>query len=289
MSLVNAKEMIRKAKEGHYAVGHFNLNNMEFVRAFLLAAEEKHSPIILGVSGGTAKYMGGYHTITDMVSDFIDYLGITVPVALHVDHGTFEQALDAIQGGFTSIMFDGSSLPIEENAEKTKYIVSLCRKKNISVEAEVGAIGNHVDVEEIKMGELAEPEECAKIAQLGIDMLAAGIGNIHGKYPEGWKGLDFNRLAEIQKVTNNIPLVLHGGSGIPSDMVQKAISLGVCKVNVNTECQVAFTEATKQYFVEGKDLLKNGFTPRAMLHDGLEAAKSKCIEKMELFGSIDKA
>ena len=274
MRLVNAKEMLRKAKEGHYAVGHFNLNNMESVRAFLLAAQETRSPIILGVSGGTAKYMGGYRTITDMVEDFMAYLDITVPVALHVDHGKYEEALDALNGGFSSVMFDGSKLPIEENLEKTRHIVELCREKNVSVEA---------------MGECADPAECGQIAKLGIDMLAAGIGNIHGKYPADWKGLNFEVLAAIQKAAGDIPLVLHGGSGIPDDMVRQAISLGVCKVNVNTECQIAFTEATRKFIEDGRDLTGNGFTPRALLADGLVATKEKCIEKMTLFGSLGKA
>lgn len=288
MRLVNAKEMLRKAKEGHYAVGHFNLNNMESVRAFLLAAQETHSPIILGVSGGTAKYMGGYRTITDMVEDFMAYLDITVPVALHVDHGKYEEALDALNGGFSSVMFDGSKLPIGENLEKTRHIVELCRGKNVSVEAEVGCIGGQEDGH-VAMGECADPAECGQIAKLGIDMLAAGIGNIHGKYPADWKGLNFEVLAAIQKAAGDIPLVLHGGSGIPDDMVRQAISLGVCKVNVNTECQIAFTEATRKFIEDGKDLTGNGFTPRALLADGLVATKEKCIEKMTLFGSLGKA
>lgn len=288
MGLVNAKDMLAKAKAGHYAVGHFNLNNMESVRAFLLAAEEVKSPIILGVSGGTAKYMGGYKTIADMVTDFIDYLGITVPVCLHVDHGTYEEALSAIEGGFSSVMFDGSKYSIEENIEKTKYIVSLCREKGISVEAEVGAIGGTEDGR-TSMGECADPDECKAIADLGVDMLAAGIGNIHGIYPADWEGLNFDVLAAIQKQTGDLPLVLHGGSGIPDEMVRKAITLGVSKVNVNTECQIAFAEATRKYIEEGKDRTGKGFTPRAMLAPGLEATKAKCIEKMQLFGSIGKA
>lgn len=288
MRLVNAKEMLLKAKDGHYAVGHFNLNNMESVRAFLLAAQETSSPIILGVSGGTAKYMGGYRTITDMVEDFMEYLTITVPVALHVDHGKYEEALAAIEGGFSSVMFDGSSLPFDENIEKTKYIVSICKDKGISVEAEVGSIGGQEDGH-VAMGECADPKECRRIAGLGIDMLAAGIGNIHGRYPADWQGLNFKVLAEIQEAAGDIPLVLHGGSGIPDEMVRKAISLGVCKVNVNTECQIAFTEATKFYFTEGRDQLSNGFTPRSLLAGGLEATKEKCIEKMTLFGSLGKA
>lgn len=288
MGLVNAKEMLAKAKAGHYAVGHFNLNNMESVRAFLLAAEETRSPIILGVSGGTAKYMGGYKTIADMTEDFMEYLHITVPVALHVDHGTYEEALAAIKGGFSSVMFDGSKYGIEENIEKTKHIVSLCKEKGLTVEAEVGAIGGEEDGR-IAMGECADPKECKAIADLGVDMLAAGIGNIHGKYPADWKGLNFEVLAAIQAQTGDLPLVLHGGSCIPNDMIKKAIDLGVCKVNVNTECQIAFTEATRKFIEEGKDLVGKGFTPRALLAPGLEATKAKCVEKMELFGSLGKA
>ena len=280
--------MLAKAKAGHYAVGHFNLNNMESVRAFLLAAEETRSPIILGVSGGTAKYMGGYKTIAHMVEDFMEFLNITVPVALHVDHGTYEEALAAIEGGFSSIMFDGSKYGIEENVEKTKYIVGLCKEKGITVEAEVGAIGGEEDGR-MAMGECGDPDECAAIAALGIDMLAAGIGNIHGKYPADWQGLHFDVLAAIQDKTDGIPLVLHGGSGIPDDMIKQAIDLGVCKINVNTECQIAFTEATRKYIEEGKDLKGKGFTPRALLAPGLEATKAKCIEKMALFGSLGKA
>nr|WP_277055179.1 class II fructose-1,6-bisphosphate aldolase [Treponema socranskii] len=288
MILVSAKEMLIDAKKGRYAVGHFNLNNMESVRAFLLAAQEVKSPIILGVSGGTAKYMGGYRTIADMVSGFINFLRITVPVALHVDHGTYEEALDAIDNGFSSVMFDGSKYSIDENIAKTRDVVEKAHAKGISVEAEVGAIGGEEDGV-INSGECADPVECARIASLGIDFLAAGIGNIHGKYPAGWKGLNFDVLAAIQAKTGDLPLVLHGGSGIPSDMVKKAITLGVSKVNVNTECQIAFTEATKKYFAEGKDEESKGFTPRAVLAPGLEATKRVCIEKMTLFGSTGKA
>ena len=288
MAYVNAKEMLAKAEEGRYAVGHFNLNNMESVRAFLLAAEEVKSPIILGVSGGTATYMGGYKTITDMVKDFIDFLKITVPVALHVDHGTYEQAMAAIEGGFSSVMFDGSKYSIAENIEKTREIVNLCHQKGITVEAEVGAIGG-VEDGHIAMGECADPKECKAIADLGIDMLAAGIGNIHGKYPADWAGLNFDVLAAIQAEIGHLPLVLHGGSGIPDAMVKKAITLGVRKVNVNTECQVAFTEATRKFVEEGRTAVGNGFTPRALLAPGLDASKAKCIEKMQLFGSVGKA
>ena len=246
MPYVNAKEMLSAAKRGHYAVGHFNLNNMESVRAFLLAAEEVKSPIILGVSGGTAKYMGGYRTIADMVRDFMDFLKITVPVCTHVDHGTYEEALSAIEGGFSSVMFDGSKYSIEENIEKTRHVVELAHAKNITVEAEVGAIGGEEDGR-ISMGECADPEQCKRIADLGVDFLAAGIGNIHGKYPANWPGLRFDVLAAIQEKTGELPLVLHGGSGIPDEMVRKAITLGVSKVNVNTECQIAFTEATRKF------------------------------------------
>ena len=285
MKLVSAKEMLDAAVRGHYAVGHFNLNNMESVRAFLLAAEEMRSPIILGVSGGTAKYMGGYRTISHMVQDFMDFLKITVPVALHVDHGKYNEALDAIENGFSSVMFDGSSYPIEENIAKTKEIVKLAHAKGISVEAEVGGIGGEEDGR-ISRGECADPNECRMIADLGIDFLAAGIGNIHGKYPADWEGLHFDLFKE--KI-GDLPLVLHGGSCIPADQIRKAISLGVSKINVNTECQIAFTEATRKYFEDGKDKESKGFTPRAVLAPGLEATKAMCIKKMELFGSVGKA
>ena len=261
---------------------------MESVRAFLLAAQEVKSPIILGVSGGTAKYMGGYRTITDMVQDFINFLDITVPVALHVDHGKYSEALDAIENGFSSVMFDGSSLPIEENIEKTKEVVRLAHAKGISVEAEVGGIGGEEDGR-ISRGECADPKQCKMIADLGIDFLAAGIGNIHGKYPADWEGLHFDVLASIKEQIGNLPLVLHGGSLIPADQIKEAIRRGVAKINVNTECQIAFTEATRKYFEEGKDKESKGFTPRAVLAPGLEATKAMCIKKMELFGSIGKA
>lgn len=287
MKLVSAKEMLEEAKKGHYAVGHFNLNNMESVRAFLLAAEEVKSPIILGVSGGTAKYMGGYRTIADMVQDFYDYLKITVPVALHVDHGKYAEAIDAIGSGFTSVMFDGSALPIEENIEKTKDVVSLAHDKGISVEAEVGGIGGEEDGH-ISMGECADVSQCEMMARLGIDFLAAGIGNIHGKYPPDWKGLNFPLLEEIS-ASVSLPLVLHGGSCIPDDQIKRAISLGICKINVNTECQIAFTEALRAYFEAGRDKESKGFAPRTVLADGLEATKRMCIKKMTLFGSVGKA
>ena len=288
MPYVNTKEMLAEAKKGHYAVGHFNLNNMESVRAFLLAAEEVKSPIILGVSGGTAKYMGGYRTITHMVTDFMAYLGITVPVCLHVDHGTYEEALSALEGGFSSVMFDGSKLSMEENIEKTRYLIGLCHAKGVTLEAEVGAIGGEEDGR-ISEGECADPRQCEIMKELGVDLLAAGIGNIHGKYPADWKGLRFDVLDSIQKLTGDLPLVLHGGSGIPEEQVRQAIRLGVTKVNVNTECQLAFTEAVRGYIEAGKDRIKNGYTPRNLLAPGLEATKAKCIEKMQLFGSVGKA
>ena len=286
--LVSAQEMLTKAKAGKYAVGQFNINNMEWTKAILLTAQENNSPVILGVSEGAGKYMCGYNTVSAMVKAMIDTFHITVPVALHLDHGSYEGALKAMEDGFSSVMFDGSHYPIDENIEKTKEIIRIAGEKGISVEAEVGAIGGEEDGV-IAMGECADPAECERIASLGIDFLAAGIGNIHGKYPANWKGLNFDVLARIQEKTGALPLVLHGGSGIPADMVRKAITLGVSKVNVNTECQIAFTEATKQYFAEGKDQLSKGFTPRAMLAPGLEATKRVCIEKMELFGSLGKA
>ena len=288
MRLVSAKDMLVKAQREHYAIGHFNLNNMESVRAFLLAAQEASSPIILGVSGGTAKYMGGYRTIADMVQDFVDFLKITVPVAVHVDHGKYTEALDAIENGFTSVMFDGSSLPIEENIEKTRTVVSLAHAKGISVEAEVGGIGGEEDGH-IAMGECADPAQCRMIADLGVDFLAAGIGNIHGKYPADWKGLNFDLLKKIKDAVGNLPLVLHGGSCIPDEQIRKAISLGVSKINVNTECQIAFTEATRKYFEEKKDYESKGYMPRNVLAPGLEATKLMCLKKMELFGSVGKA
>lgn len=288
MYLVSAKEMLQDAEHGHYAVGHFNLNNMESVRAFLLAAQENASPIILGVSGGTAKYMGGYRTIADMVTDFMDFLKINVPVALHVDHGKYQEALAAIDAGFSSVMFDGSSFPIEENLEKTKEVVRLAHAKGISVEAEVGGIGGEEDGK-ISMGECASPAQCEMMASLGTDFLAAGIGNIHGKYPADWKGLNFPLLKEIKERVGNMPLVLHGGSCIPGDQIRKAIELGVAKINVNTECQMAFTAAVRKYFEQRKDEESKGFAPRTVLAGGLDATKAMCVQKMELFGSIGKA
>ena len=286
--LVSAKDMLTKAKAGHYAVGHFNINNLEWAKAVLLTAEELRSPVILGVSEGAGKYMCGFKTVTAMVDAMVDELGITVPVALHLDHGSYEGALKCIEAGFSSVMFDGSHYGIEENITKTKEIIALAHSKGISVEAEVGAIGGEEDGV-IGGGEVADPEECKMIADLGVDMLAAGIGNIHGKYPANWKGLRFDVLANIQELTGEMPLVLHGGTGIPADMIKEAISLGVSKINVNTECQLAFAEATRKYIEAGKDLEGKGFDPRKLLAPGVEAIKATVKEKMELFGSVGKA
>ncbi len=286
--LVSAKDMLNKAKAGKYAVGQFNINNLEWTKAILLTAEELKSPVILGVSEGAGKYMCGYKTVVGMVKGMIEELGITVPVALHLDHGSYEAAKECIEAGFSSVMFDGSHYSIEENIAKTKELVELTNKLGISLEAEVGAIGGEEDGV-VGSGEVANPDECKMIADLGVTMLAAGIGNIHGKYPENWAGLSFDTLAEIQKKTTTMPLVLHGGTGIPSDMIAKAISLGVSKINVNTECQLAFAAATRQYIEEGKDLVGKGFDPRKVLAPGVEAIKATVKEKMELFGSIGKA
>lgn len=286
--LVNATEMLQKARDGHYAVGQFNINNLEWTKAALQAAQEMNSPIILGVSEGAGKYMCGFKTVTAMVDAMVNELGITVPVALHLDHGSYEGALKCIEAGFSSVMFDGSHYGIEENIEKTKEIIALAHSKGISVEAEVGAIGGEEDGV-IGGGEVADPEECKMIADLGVDMLAAGIGNIHGKYPANWKGLRFDVLANIQELTGEMPLVLHGGTGIPADMIKEAISLGVSKINVNTECQLAFADATRKYIEAGKDLEGKGFDPRKLLAPGFEAIKATVKEKMELFGSVNKA
>ena len=288
MPLVNAKEMLDKAKAGHYAVGHFNINNLEWTKAILLTAEELKSPVILGVSEGAGKYMTGFKTVANMVKSMVEELKITVPVALHLDHGSYEGCYKCIKAGFTSIMFDGSHYPIEENVAKTKELVNVAHSMGMSIEAEVGAIGGEEDGV-IGMGECADPAECKMIAELGVDMLAAGIGNIHGKYPENWAGLSFETLDAIQKETLAMPLVLHGGTGIPEDMIKKAISLGVAKINVNTECQLAFQEATRKYIEEGKDLEGKGFDPRKLLAPGTEAIKAIVKAKMELFGSVGKA
>ena len=260
--LVNATEMLQKARDGHYAVGQFNINNLEWTKAALQAAQEMNSPIILGVSEGAGKYMTGFKTVAAMVKAMIDTLGITVPVALHLDHGTYEDVFKCIEAGFTSIMYDGSH--------------------------EVGSIGGEEDGV-VGMGEIADAAECARIASLGIDFLAAGIGNIHGVYPSNWKGLDFDALEKIHNATDHIPLVLHGGTGIPDDMIKKAISLGVSKINVNTECQLAFAKATREYIEAGKDQQGKGFDPRKLLAPGAEAIKNTVKEKMELFGSVGKA
>ena len=288
MPLVNAKEMLTKAKAGHYAVGQFNINNLEWTKSNLLTAQELNSPVILGVSEGAGKYMCGYKTVVGMVNGMLEELNITVPVALHLDHGTFEGAKACINAGFSSIMFDGSHYPIAENIEKTTALVNTCDILGISLEAEVGSIGGEEDGV-IGMGECADPNECKAIADLGVTMLAAGIGNIHGKYPANWPGLSFETLAAVKEKVGNMPLVLHGGTGIPADMIKKAISLGVSKINVNTECQLAFQEATRKYIEEGKDLQGKGFDPRKLLAPGFEAIKATVKEKMELFGSINKA
>ena len=286
--LVSAKEMLTKAKQGKYAVGQFNINNLEWTKAILQTAQELNSPVILGVSEGAGKYMCGYTTVVGMVKGMINELGITVPVALHLDHGSYEHAKKCIEAGFSSVMFDGSKYPIEENIKKTKELVELTGKLGLSLEAEVGAIGGEEDGV-IGGGEVADPKECKMIADLGVTMLAAGIGNIHGKYPANWAGLRFDTLDAIQQLTGEMPLVLHGGTGIPADMIKKAISLGVSKINVNTECQLAFAAATRKYVEEGKDLEGKGFDPRKLLAPGVEAIKATVREKMELFGSVNKA
>ncbi|MGN6710572.1 fructose-bisphosphate aldolase, class II [Anaerocolumna jejuensis DSM 15929] len=286
--LVSAKDMLNKAKAGHYAVGQFNINNLEWTKAVLLTAQELNSPVILGVSEGAGKYMCGYKTVASMVTAMMDELKITVPVALHLDHGSYEGSFKCIEAGFSSIMFDGSHYPIDENIEKTRELVKICKDKGLSLEAEVGSIGGEEDGV-IGAGEVADPKECKAIADLGVTMLAAGIGNIHGKYPANWTGLRFDTLDDIQALTGDMPLVLHGGTGIPDDMIKKAISLGVAKINVNTECQLSFAAATRKYIEEGKDLSGKGFDPRKLLAPGFEAIKATVKEKMELFGSVGKA
>ena len=286
--LVSAKEMLEKARAGKYAVGQFNINNLEWTKSILLTAQELNSPVILGVSEGAGKYMTGFKTVAAMVSAMIDELKIIVPVALHLDHGTYEGCYKCIKAGFSSIMFDGSHYPIEENVEKTKELVKIAHAMGLSLEAEVGSIGGEEDGV-IGMGECADPKECKAIADLGIDFLAAGIGNIHGKYPANWQGLNFEVLENVKKEVGDMPLVLHGGTGIPADMIKKAISLGVAKINVNTECQLSFAEATRKYIEAGKDLEGKGFDPRKLLAPGAEAIKATVKEKMELFGSVGKA
>ena len=286
--LVSAKEMLQKAREGHYAVGQFNINNLEWTKAILLTAQEMNSPVILGVSEGAGKYMGGYKTIVGMVNGLIEGLGITVPVATHLDHGSYEGAKACIEAGFSSIMFDGSHYSIEENIAKTSELIETCNKLGLSLEAEVGSIGGEEDGV-IGGGEVADPNECKMIADLGVTMLAAGIGNIHGKYPANWPGLRFDALEAISQQTGDMPLVLHGGTGIPAEMIRKAISLGVSKINVNTECQLSFAAATRTYIEEGKDLQGKGFDPRKLLAPGVEAIKATVREKITLFGSANKA
>lgn len=286
--IVSAKEMIAHAKQERYAVGQFNINNLEWTKAVLLTAQECRAPVILGVSEGAAKYMCGFRTVAAMVQAMTEDLGISIPAALHIDHGSYEGAKNAIEAGFSSIMFDGSHYGIEENLEKSREIIDLCKRKGLSVECEVGSIGGEEDGV-IGAGEIADPEECKRIAELGVTMLAAGIGNIHGKYPENWKGLDFAALERIQQAIPGTPLVLHGGTGIPKEMIQKAISLGVCKINVNTECQLAFAAATRQYVEAGKDLEGKGFDPRKLLAPGFDAIRETVKEKMELFGCVGKA
>ncbi len=286
--LVSAKEMLDKARDGQYAVGQFNINNLEWTKAILLTAQELQSPVILGVSEGAGKYMTGFKTVAAMVDAMVDSLGITVPVALHLDHGSYEGCYKCIEAGFSSIMFDGSHYPIEENIAKTTELVKVCAEKGLSLEAEVGSIGGEEDGV-VGKGECADPDECKMIADLGVDMLAAGIGNIHGKYPANWEGLSFETLAAVKDKVGDMPLVLHGGTGIPEDMIKKAISLGVAKINVNTECQLAFAAATREYVEAGKDLQGKGFDPRKLLAPGFEAIKATVKEKMELFGSVGKA
>lgn len=286
--LVSAKEMLDKAKAGHYAVGQFNINNLEWTKSILATAQELNSPVILGVSEGAGKYMTGYKTVVGMVKGMMEEMNITVPVALHLDHGSYEGCLKCVEAGFSSIMFDGSHYPIDENVAKTTELVKLAHDNNMSIEAEVGSIGGEEDGV-VGMGECADPQECKAIADLGVDMLAAGIGNIHGKYPENWAGLSFETLDAVQQLTGDMPLVLHGGTGIPTDMIQKAISLGVAKINVNTECQLAFAAATREYIEAGKDQQGKGFDPRKLLAPGFDAIKATVKEKMEIFGSINKA
>ena len=286
--LVSAKEMLEKARAGHYAVGQFNINNLEWTKAILLAAQENNSPVILGVSEGAGKYMTGYKTVVGMVNGMLEELNITVPVALHLDHGGYEGCMKCIEAGFSSIMYDGSHSPIEENVANTKELVKICAEKGMSLEAEVGSIGGEEDGV-VGMGECADPQECKRIADLGVTMLAAGIGNIHGKYPANWKGLSFETLEAIKSLTGDMPLVLHGGTGIPEDMIKKAIDLGVAKINVNTECQLSFAAATREYIEAGKDQQGKGYEPRKLLPPGTEAIKATVVEKMELFGSINKA
>lgn len=288
MGLVSAKEMLQTARNKNYAVGQFNINNLEWTKAVLTAAQESKSPVILGVSEGAGKYMGGYKTVVGMVTGMVEELNITVPVAIHLDHGSYDHALECIEAGFTSVMFDGSHAPFDENLELTRKVVEYAHAKGVSVEAEVGGIGGEEDGV-VGVGEIADPKECKLIADLGVDMLAAGIGNIHGAYPDNWQGLDFEVLKEIQDITGSMPLVLHGGSGIPADMIKKSIELGVSKINVNTELQVQFAQATRKYIEEGKDLVGKGFDPRKLLKPGYDAVVAEIKAKMVEFGSANQA
>ena len=288
MAIVSAEKFVQAARDNGYAVGGFNTNNLEWTQAILRAAEAKQAPVLIQTSMGAAKYMGGYKVARNMIANLVEAMGITVPVAIHLDHGHYEDALECIEVGYTSIMFDGSKYPIEENVEKTRELIAICREKGMSIEAEVGSIGGEEDGV-IGKGECADPNECKMIADLGVDMLAAGIGNIHGKYPANWEGLSFETLDAVQQLTGKMPLVLHGGTGIPDDMIKKAISLGVAKINVNTECQLAFADATRKYIEAGKDLEGKGYDPRKLLKPGAEAIQATVKEKMELFGSVGKA
>jgi len=286
--IVNAKEMLQKAANGKYAVPQININNLEWTKAVLTTAQELNSPMILGVTGGAAKYMVSFSTVAAMAREMDKSLGLTIPVAIHLDHGSYDQCIACVEAGFSSIMFDGSHYPFDENVAKTKEMIALAHKNGMSVEAEVGSIGGEEDGV-VGAGEIADAEECRIIAELGVDFLAAGIGNIHGKYPDNWQGLDFDALERIQKVTNGIPLVLHGGTGISEEMIKKAISLGVAKINVNTDCQLAFAAATREYIEAGKDQVGTGFDPRKLLAPGYEAIKGIVKDKIELFGSVGKA
>lgn len=286
--IVNATEMLQKALKGRYAIGQFNINNLEWTKAVLLTAQELKSPVILGVSEGAAKYMTGVTTVTEMVKAMDKSLGITVPIALHLDHGSYQGCKDCVEAGFSSIMFDGSHFEIDENVQKTKELVKIAHDNGLSIEAEVGSIGGEEDGV-VGKGEIASAEDCKMIADLGVDFLAAGIGNIHGVYPDNWAGLDFDALEAINKATKGLPLVLHGGTGIPDEMIQKAISLGVSKINVNTECQLSFAAGTREYIEAGKDKIGKGFDPRKLLEPGFLAIKQTVKEKMELFGSAGKA
>lgn len=288
MALISAKSILNDARDGHYAVGAFNINNLEWTKLILEVAQEKNSPVLLGVSEGAAKYMGGHKVVADMVKALVESLNITVPVALHLDHGTYDGSFKAIDAGFTSVMYDGSALPLDENLQKTREVVAYAHERGVSVEAEVGSIGGEEDGV-VGMGELADPKECQMLADTGIDFLAAGIGNIHGKYPANWAGLNFERLGEVQEASNNLPLVLHGGTGIPADQITKAIDLGVSKINVNTELQLAFADGTRKYIEAGKDLEGKGFDPRKLLKPGVEAAKQVVRDKIDMFGSANKA